>query len=96
MQLHGYSYGHQREIVPIQFIQQISSSNGTICDYSNTGQLSLMLPSDVTYTSASGVFLTQAASSAPEPSSLLLIGLGLAASVACAVTSQLDSPVSRR
>jgi hypothetical protein len=66
------------EVVPIQFIQQLSCSNGTICDYSNTGQLSLILPSDVTYTSASGVFLTQTASSAPEPSSVLLIGLGLA------------------
>jgi hypothetical protein len=66
------------EVVPIQFIQQLSCNNGTICDYSNTGQLSLILPSDVTYTSASGVFLTEAASSTPEPSSLLLIGIGLA------------------
>jgi len=65
------------EVVPIQFIQQIECGNGTICDYSNTGQLSLVLPSDVTYTSASGVFLTQT-NSAPEPSTLLLIGLGLA------------------
>jgi hypothetical protein len=66
------------EVVPIHFIQQLSCNNGTICDYSNTGQLSLILPSDVTYTSASGVFLTEAASSTPEPSSLLLIGIGLA------------------
>jgi hypothetical protein len=67
------------EVVPIAFLQQIQCGNGSICDYSNTGQLSLVLPSDVTYTSASGVFLTQTpSSSTPEPSSLLLIGLGLA------------------
>jgi hypothetical protein len=65
------------EVVPIQFLQQITCDNGTICDYSNTAQMSLILPSDVSYTSASGVFLTQG-SSVPEPSSLLLIGLGLA------------------
>jgi hypothetical protein len=72
------------EVVPIQFIQQIACNNGTICDYSNTAQMSLVLPSDVTYTSASGVFLTQqGGSSVPEPGSLLLMGLGIAA-IGCA------------
>jgi PEP-CTERM motif len=70
------------EVVPIEFLQQLSCSNGTICDYSNTAQMSLVLPSDVTYTSASG-FLTQQAgsSSVPEPGSLSLVGLGIAAAV---------------
>jgi PEP-CTERM motif len=67
------------EVVPIQFLQQIECGNGTICDYSNTAQMSLVLPSDVTYTSASGVFLTQNPSAVPEPGSLLLMGLGMAA-----------------
>jgi hypothetical protein len=65
------------EDVPALFLQQLACNNGNICDFGNTSQMSLILPSDVTYTSASGVFLTQSAS-APEPSSLLLMGLGLA------------------
>jgi hypothetical protein len=65
------------EVVPIQFLQQIDCGDGTICDYSQTGQISLTLPSDVTYTSASGVFLTET-SGVPEPSSLALVGLGIA------------------
>ncbi len=43
-------------------------------DYSDTGVLSLALPSGVTYTSASGVFLT----ATPEPATFLLIVIGLA------------------
>lgn len=47
-------------------------------DYSNTAALSLSLPQGVSYTSDSGVFLSQA-SSAPEPATLSLAGLTLAA-----------------
>jgi hypothetical protein len=54
----------------------LGSTNGVDADFSNTNSLSLILPSNVTFTSASGVFLTQTAS-APEPSSLLLLGAGL-------------------
>jgi hypothetical protein len=64
------------EVVPIQYLQQIECGDGTICDYSNTAQLSLILPSDVTYTSASGVFLTEQPSAVPEPGSLALFGPG--------------------
>jgi len=38
--------------------------------------MSLILPSDVTYTSASGVFLAESAS-APEPGSVMLLGVGI-------------------
>ena len=50
---------------------------GANCDYSHTGTLSLNLPSDVTFTSASGVFLMQPAAAAPEPASWLLSVAGL-------------------
>jgi hypothetical protein len=70
------------ETVPILFLEQLECVDGTVCDFSNTTQMSLILPSDVTYTSASGVFLTQTAAT-PEPSSLMLFGSGIAA-VLCA------------
>jgi hypothetical protein len=46
-------------------------------DYSNTGTFGLSLPSGVTYTSNSGVFLTQQASAAPEPATGVFVTLGL-------------------
>jgi hypothetical protein len=66
------------EVLPFLFIQQLNCNNGAVCNFQNTGQMSLNLPSDVTYTSNSGVFLTQSAST-PEPGSIFLIGLGCAA-----------------
>jgi hypothetical protein len=66
------------EVIPFLYIQQLNCNNGAVCDFWNTGQMSLILPSDVTYTSNSGVFLTQGAST-PEPGSIFLIGLGCAA-----------------
>jgi hypothetical protein len=48
-------------------------------DFSHTGTVGLVLPSGVTYQSASGVFLTAGqASPVPEPSSIVLLGLSLA------------------
>jgi hypothetical protein len=48
-------------------------------DFSHTGTISLVLPGGTTYSSASGVFLTnQSTSAAPEPGTLFLLGLGLA------------------
>lgn len=53
------------------------AAGGTL-DYQ--GSMSLGLPTDVTYTSASGVFLSGAVPEVPEPSSwsMILSGLGLA------------------
>jgi hypothetical protein len=45
-------------------------------DYSNTGTVNLILPSNVSYTSDSGAFL-RADTSVPEPGTLALLGLGL-------------------
>lgn len=54
---------------------------GTTSDFLHTGTLSLLLPKGVTYTSASGQFVpatpTTPSNSVPEPSPLLLIGLGI-------------------
>jgi hypothetical protein len=50
------------------------------CDFSHTAALSFTLPSDVTFTSDSGVLLTQTgASGVPEPTSFALMGAGLVA-----------------
>jgi hypothetical protein len=64
-------------VVQIYFQLLLSCDSFSICSeqYQDTGALSLSLPPNVTYTSASGVFLT---SSAPEPSTLVLAGLSLA------------------
>lgn len=51
---------------------------GTSCDYSNTAAISFNLPTGVTFTSDSGVFLTQPAGGAPEPASTALLATGLA------------------
>jgi hypothetical protein len=46
------------------------------CDFSNTGAISFTLPSNVTFTSASGVFLTQPLTATPEPASeAILLGV---------------------
>jgi hypothetical protein len=64
-------------VVQIELDLLLSCDAFTACSeqYQDTGALSLSLPSNVTYTSDSGVFLT---SSAPEPSTLVLAGLSLA------------------
>ena len=59
----------------------VQCGNGAVCDYDSTAAFSLDLPSNVTFTSASGVFLSQAAGNGvPEPSTWILLigGFGLA------------------
>jgi hypothetical protein len=53
----------------------LGCEDGCSQDFTNTSQISLSMPSNVSFTSASGVFLTQ---TTPEPSSwaMLLIGSG--------------------
>ena len=66
------------ETLQMIFTQSMNCNDGAVCDFSHTGQMSLILPSDVTFTSTGG-FLSESAASTPEPGSLSLIGLGLAA-----------------
>jgi hypothetical protein len=54
------------------------------CDYSHTGMVTLNLPSNVTFTSASGVFLTSQQSEVPEPTSAAMALAGLIAAVGLA------------
>jgi PEP-CTERM motif len=67
------------EVLELFYTQFMDCNSGATCDFSNTGQMSLNLPSDVSFTSTGG-FLSQPATSAsaPEPGSLLLLGLGMA------------------
>jgi hypothetical protein len=70
------------ESLPLFFSQEMNCGDGQICDFSDTGQMGLILPTGVSFTSNSGVFLTQSeGSTTPEPSSLMLMGLGIAALV---------------
>ena len=65
------------ETLALFFAQTIDCSGGETCSFQNTGQMSL---AGVPFTSNSGVFLTQQdGAAAPEPGSLLLLGLGIAA-----------------
>jgi len=60
---------------------EVSCGDGDSCDFSHTATLGISLVNGVTYTSQSGVLLTQT-SSAPEPSSwamMLMGGLGVGA-----------------
>jgi hypothetical protein len=61
----------------IQMLLSLNCTGNASCDVSHTGAVSFTLPSNVTFTSASGVFLTQPVTSAtPEPSYTLVAGIG--------------------
>jgi hypothetical protein len=65
------------EAIPLLMALTLNCSN-TNCDFSHTGSLGFTLPGDVTFTSDSGVLLTQTASSAaPEPAVFGLMADGL-------------------
>jgi hypothetical protein len=74
-----YQLDGASSVVPISLELQTECAGDASCDFSNTGAVSFDLPSDVTFTSNSGVFLSQplAGSATPEPSSLVLLGTGM-------------------
>jgi hypothetical protein len=74
-----YQLDGASSVVPIAMELQTECAGAASCDFSNTGAVSFNLPSDVTFTSASGVFLTQplTGGATPEPSSLVLLGTGM-------------------
>ena len=57
----------------------LDCSNGAVCDFSNTSRFSLSLPSNVSFTSDSGVLLTAPTTATPEPGTIALILPTLAA-----------------
>lgn len=66
-------------IDPVFAVLNVDCLGGAKCDFFDTASLSLSLPPNVTFTSDSGVFLSQTGSgTAPEPGTLALLGLGLA------------------
>ena len=75
-----YALTSSSEAIGIQAMLVNYCGAGTACDYSHTGDVSLSLPDGVTYTSASGVFLTQPleSSSTPEPAPAALLASGIA------------------
>jgi len=69
---------HSGEVLDIALNQGMNCNYGASCSFQNTGQLSLILAQGVSYTSASGVFLTQT-NSTPEPGTWVLLGAGMSA-----------------
>jgi hypothetical protein len=68
------------EALQLEMGLALNCVSGETCDFSHTAALSFTLPSDVTFTSDSGVLLTQTGGSGvPEPASFALMGIGLVA-----------------
>ena len=72
-----YALTDPNEVVDLTWNTQASATADATADYSHTGQLSLSLPAGVTFSSASGVFLSAAA--VPEPGTLVLLTTALGA-----------------
>lgn len=68
------------EAIPLTAALSLACVSSETCDFSHTAAISFNLPSDVSFTSDSGVFLTQTgASPVPEPAGFALMGTVLVA-----------------
>lgn len=76
-----YSFTGASAIIPISLDTSMWCYYGITCDFGNTQTVALTLPSNVSFTSASGVFLSAAnpAATVPEPVSITLLASGLIA-----------------
>ncbi len=64
------------ESLPLLMTLQLTCTSGESCDFSHTAALSFVLPQDVTFTSDSGVLLTQTGGSpVPEPGSAVVLSI---------------------
>jgi hypothetical protein len=68
---------------PILLDSQLICEYGVVCDYGDTLQVGLNAPGDVTLTSDSGVFPTQAPTPTPEPGTVGLLAFGMAGFAFC-------------
>jgi hypothetical protein len=66
---------------PIRVGIYAGAVNEGLSDILGSGQLSILLPSGFTFTSASGVLLTGPPSAVPEPAMILLLGVGAAMTI---------------
>ena len=73
----NYSFTGATAVVPISLDTAMWCYDGIICDFGNTQTVALSLPTDVSFTSASGVFLSAVNPSVPEPASIALLASGL-------------------
>ena len=64
--------------VDTDFFDVLSTScgDGVTCDFSHTAKVKFVLPTNVSFTSDSGVFLTQAAVPEPTTWAMMLVGVG--------------------
>jgi len=73
----GTIYVTNGEAIGLTSALALACVSSEVCDFSHTAALSFVLPGDVTFTSDSGVLLTQTGgSTAPEPASYALLGAG--------------------
>ena len=70
--------------LPFYMVLSTIAEGGMVADFGNTARFSFVLPGNVAFTSASGVFLTAGVVAVPEPETyaLLIGGLGLVGFIA--------------